>query len=317
MRIERMLAITIMLLNRDRISAKEFSQKFAVSVRTVYRDIEAINLAGIPVISYQGNDGGFGIMENYRIDRQVLTLPDMFTILTALKGVNTGIENIGIESVFEKIKNLVPKNKSGEMEKHFGSIAIDLMPWGFREREKTTFRTIQDSISRNLLLKIRYDSSKGETSERTIEPMTLLLMGYSWYLFAFCRLRENFRLFRLSRIREAEIMNESFSRREATYRDYVSHEQQGDSMVHLILKFSPEAKTRVLDYIREEQIEIQDDGSMIVKISYPEDEWVYSNILSYGEHVEVLSPPHIRKIIQEKTKKILSKYKPDITVSQE
>jgi predicted DNA-binding transcriptional regulator YafY len=91
MRIDRMLSITVMLLNRDRVSARELAEKFEISIRTVYRDIEAINLAGIPVISYPGNSGGFGIMENYRLDRQLLTLNDMLGILTALKGVNSAL----------------------------------------------------------------------------------------------------------------------------------------------------------------------------------------------------------------------------------
>jgi predicted DNA-binding transcriptional regulator YafY len=98
MRIDRMLAITVMLLNRDRITARELADKFEVSVRTIYRDMDAINLAGIPIVSFAGNDGGFGIMENYRIDSQALTLNDMFTILSAFKGVTTSLDDVELEA---------------------------------------------------------------------------------------------------------------------------------------------------------------------------------------------------------------------------
>ncbi len=103
MRIDRMLAITVMLLNRDRISARELAERFEVSVRTVYRDIDAINMAGIPVISYPGNEGGFGIMENFRLDRQLLTLNDMLTILAALKGIDTGLIHKEVGSAIENL----------------------------------------------------------------------------------------------------------------------------------------------------------------------------------------------------------------------
>jgi predicted DNA-binding transcriptional regulator YafY len=130
MRIDRMLAITVMLLNRDRINARELAEKFEVSVRTVYRDIDAINMAGIPVISFPGNEGGFGIMEHFRLDRQLLTLNDMLTILTALKGIDTGLIHKEVESAIEKITNLVPKEKADQAEQFFNQMVIDVVPYG-------------------------------------------------------------------------------------------------------------------------------------------------------------------------------------------
>ncbi len=316
MRIDRMLAITVMLLNRDRISARELANKFEVSVRTIYRDIEAINLAGIPVISYPGNDGGFGIMENYRIDRQVLTLNDMFTILSALKGINTGLRDVELESAIEKIKSLVPNEKSIDMELHFEQLVIDLMPWGLSTKHKQFFKDIQKAVHSNTLVEIKYSNSKSETFERTIEPMSLILMGNIWYLFAFCRKRNDYRVFRLSRIKNIKILSQNFIRKEASYKNYFKQENKSLSMAHLVLKFSSEIRARVEDYFHEEQLEIQKNGDIIARVSYPENEWVYSFILSYAEFVEVLEPVHIRKIIQEKAKKILEQYKPDIMVSQ-
>jgi predicted DNA-binding transcriptional regulator YafY len=142
------------------------------------------------------------------------------------------------------------------------------------------------------------------------------MLGYTWYLFAFCRMREKFRIFRLSRIKKVVILQQNFSRKEASYKDYMGPDMDDQAMVQLVLRFFSAVRARVEDYFDEEQIDTQKNGDMIVKVSYPEDEWVYSNILSYGEFVEVLEPAHIRKIIQEKAKKILGQYKPDIMVSQ-
>src|SRR4030042_1157213 len=115
MRIDRMLAIVIMLLNKDRVSARELSNKFEVSIRTVYRDIDAINLAGIPIVSFSGNNGGFGILDNYKIDRQLLSLDDMISILTTLKGINNTLEDKYLSNAIDKITSLVPKDKSAEL----------------------------------------------------------------------------------------------------------------------------------------------------------------------------------------------------------
>jgi predicted DNA-binding transcriptional regulator YafY len=316
MRIDRMLTIVVMLLNRDRITARELADKFEVSVRTVYRDIEAINMAGIPVISFSGNDGGFGIMENYRIDRQLLTLSDMFTILSALKGVNTGLKAIELDSAIEKISSLVPKEKSDEMKLRFEQFVIDINPWGYSDKHKNFLKKIQSSITSNSLLKIKYSSTKGESLGRTIEPMTLILNGYTWYLFAFCKNRNDYRVFKLTRIKSLNIMQQNFIRRESSYKDYIKQDNESNSNVHLVLRFSPGIRTRVEEYFNEDQIDVQENGDMIVKVSYPENEWVYSTLLSYGEFVEVLEPPHIRKIIYEKAKIIMGHYKPDIMVSR-
>jgi predicted DNA-binding transcriptional regulator YafY len=308
MRIDRMLTIIVMLLNRDRITARELADKFEVSVRTVYRDIDAINIAGIPVVSYSGNDGGFGIMENYKIDRQLLSLNDMLTILTALKGINTGLDDREVDSAIEKISSLVPKEKVEEMQLFFKQMVIDISPYGHTEKYKNKVKAIQRSIADNKLICIIYTNAKGEKLERTIEPMTLLIKGYTWYLFAFCRERNDYRIFRLSRIKNVEILDQNFLRKDASYKKFISQNDEAQATTNIVLKFSSNARVKVEDYFEEEQMEIQENGDIIVRVSYPEDEWVYSFILSYGEHVEVLEPPWIKKIINEKAKKILEKY---------
>jgi len=303
-----MLAITVMLLNRDRISARELADKFEVSIRTVYRDIEAINMAGIPIISYSGSSGGFGIMENYKIDRQLLTLNDMLAMLTALKGINTSLEDKKLDSAIEKISSLVPKEKSEEMKLHFEKMVIDILPWGYVDKHKDKLKSIQNAIANNFLVNIEYSSLKGERIERTIEPMTLILKGYSWYLFAFCRKRNDYRFFRVSRIKTLKILEQKFKRREESYTSYNIDDNPAAKTANLVLKFSSKIRVKVEDYFNEERIEVLKNGDILVRVSFPEDEWVYSFILSYGEYVEVLEPPHIKKIIQEKAKKILQKY---------
>ena len=128
MRIDRLLAITVLLLNRDRIRARELAEKFDVSVRTIYRDLEAIDQAGIPITSFSGNRGGYGIIDTFRIDRQYLTFDDIVSLVSTLRGVNSTLENRELDLALEKIINLVPACKTGEFKRISEQIVVDLIP---------------------------------------------------------------------------------------------------------------------------------------------------------------------------------------------
>lgn len=314
MRIDRMLGIVVLLLNRDKISAKNLSERFEVSVRTIYRDIESINMAGIPIVSFQGSNGGFGIMENYRLDRQVLTIDDMTSIITALKGVGNSLGDNDLDNIAEKILSLVPHDKMDKIKKYSEEIAIDITPWGFKQKSREYFKILQQAISDNMLVDFTYRSTKSETLKRTIEPMTLILKSSAWYLFGFCKVRNDYRLFRLSRMDGLNVRNEKFQRKNISYKDYFSSEDLSN-WINIVLKFSPKVKNRVEEFFEESVVKYTSDGSLIVSVLYPEDEWVYSTILGFGEDVEVLQPEHVRDNILQKAKKMCSIYKHDILVS--
>lgn len=308
MRIDRMLAIVVMLLNRERITARELAEKFEVSIRTIYRDLEAINQAGVPIVSYPGNDGGFGIMNNYKIDRQLLTFNDMLAILSALKNVNTTLADWEIDAAIEKISSLVPKERNDELELRYEQLVIDVSPWGFRDEDKTKLKAIYRAIAANKLLRFDYRNLKGEKNLRVIEPMTLLFKGYAWYLLGYCRLREDFRSFKLSRITELTVLDEKFERRKKSYRDFPVPGKQNNSPIHLKLRYSPAVRPNVEEYFNPENITYQDDGWIIVNVDWPEDEWIYAHILSYGENVEVLEPMDIREKIRKRAAKLYRLY---------
>lgn len=316
MRIDRMLGIVVLLLNRDKISARNLAERFEVSVRTIYRDIEAINMAGIPIVSSSGNNGGFGIMENYRLDRQVLSIDDMTSIITALKGVSDSLGDSDLDNIAEKILSLVPTDKIDRLKKHFEEVAIDISPWGFKQKSREYFKILQPAISEKNTVKFVYRNTRGEIINRIVEPMTLIFKSYAWYLFGFCKIRNDYRLFRLSRMDSLEVTPEKFKRKEISYKVYFAAQENPANTINLVLKFSSEVRIRVEEYFEESVVKFTSDGSMIVSVSYPEDEWVYSTILSFGEHVEVLQPEHIRKLIRTKAEKICSVYKHDIMLSQ-
>jgi predicted DNA-binding transcriptional regulator YafY len=316
MRIDRMLAITVILLNRDRISARELADRFEVSVRTIYRDVDAIGLAGIPITSYAGKQGGFKIIDSFKLDSQLLTMKDMLAILSALKGINATLENEELNSAIDKISCLIPDDKTNLLEDHLQHISIDILPWGTQKKQQKFLKQIHNSVSENSIIEFRYENSKGEIKERKIEPMTLIFKGYAWYLFGFCLYRNDYRLFRLSRMKDVNILNEKFDRKAKTHKEYFKESDKSEKLTKIILKCSNKIKQKTIEYFGEDNVEIQENGELIVNFSAPEDEWIYSIILSFGEYSEVLEPERVRDIIKEKAKKIVSLYKHDIMVSQ-
>jgi len=316
MRIDRMLGIIVLLLNRNKISAKKLAERFDVSVRTIYRDIEAINMAGVPIVSHAGSNGGFGIIENYRLDRQVLSIDDMTSIITALKGVSKSLGDNDLDNIAEKILSIVPRDKIPNINKHFEEVSIDITPWGFKEKSREYLKKLQTAISDCDVVKFLYRNMRGETIRRVVEPMTMIFKGYAWYLFGYCKIRNDFRLFRLSRMDALEITNQKFERKNVLYKEYFMQQDSALNTIEIVLKFKPEARIRVEEYFEESTVKFTSDGGMIVSVSFPEDEWVFATILSFGEVVEVVSPPNIREKIRKKAQKICSIYNADIQLSQ-
>ncbi len=308
MKIDRLLAIIILLLNRRSVTAREIAEKYEVSIRTIYRDIDTIIQAGIPVVSYQGLGGGYCIMRNYKISHQLLTLNDMSAILMALKGVNTTFQNKEIDQAMEKINTLVPHDKEDEINIQLNQFALDILPWGVSENQKIKLKIIQQAIAQNLCIQFTYRNYSGVKNERTVEPITVIFKGYTWYVFAFCKLKNDYRIFRFSRISSLHTLDTKFVRKNVSYENYMKPVDETRPMIDIKLKFSPKKRVWVEDYFNEESIKIVNDEEIIVEISFPEDEWVYSTILGFGEDVEVLEPEHIRKIIKQKAKKIVNLY---------
>lgn len=297
-----------MLINRPQITAKELSEKFEVSIRTIYRDIESIAAAGIPVVSWQGKKGGFCLMENYRIDRQMLTINDMTSILMALKGISTTLDDGNIGEAIEKIESLVPNDKRELINRQFEHIIIDLAPWGSSASQKEKLILIQQALNGQKLLQFSYRNLKGEAFTRVVEPMSLILKINSWYLYGYCRNRKDFRIFRLSRIYESEVLDSGFSPRSHPFnsQDFFNDQR---APVDLVLRFPSTAKSIVEEFYCEYPSSKDENGRITVKVSFPEDEWVYSMILSHGSDCEVLYPIHIRNLIKSRLTKACELYR--------
>ncbi|MFP4546816.1 MAG: helix-turn-helix transcriptional regulator [Fidelibacterota bacterium] len=308
LRLERLLSIVFLLLNREKITAMELAEKFQVSERTIYRDIKTINLAGIPIVSHTGQTGGFSIIEDYRIDKQVLSVKEMTSIVNALKGVNASLQNQEIDNIIEKICDLMPRNNLHENLVSNTAVAIDLVPWGMSKQYQKTLKTINAAIENRTIITFKYTRLGGTPTWRTVEPMTMMFKGYTWYLFGYCRLRKDYRVFRINRIRKLQAGHQLFIRKQKSYHEYLNWNEKAPA-VTLTLKFAKEMHFQVGDQFQENEIIYDEDGNMIVTTTMPENNWVYGYILSFGSFVEVLAPEKYRRVIAEEGRKIMQIYK--------
>lgn len=300
--------ILLVLLNREKVTAVELAQHFEVSVRTIYRDIEALNMAGIPIYSQQGIGGGFSMLENYKLNRGFLNEKEISSIIAAIKGVSTIIHDVELDTIIEKMNTITKSSKESSKK----GLNLDFSQWGSNKEQKVD--TIKKSINGNNVLSFNYTNYNNLNTERIVEPVNIIFKGYSWYLYAYCRTREDFRTFRVSRITNLKALKEKYLPRE---KDLLKKDNLSSWMnslitdtqtIKLIMKFSSNVRAKLHDYFDETQIHFMSDGYMKVEVTYPEDEWTYGFILSFGADVEVLEPQHVRDIIKEKSYKIHNIY---------
>ena len=309
MKIDRLVAILVILLGKERVQAKDLAQKFEVSVRTILRDVDAINQAGIPIVTYQGANGGIGIAEGYRLDKSVLTADEMAAILSTLQGIDGAVNTKTHAVLMDKLKNSLTLPQLETLDNKLNRIVIDLSPWQDDAATREKLAEIMSAIEKSRLLEFAYNDSSGAKTRRTVEPYSLILKAQNWYLYAWCTLRANFRYFRVSRLADLVTLETPFTPRQVSPQPLPERNvlNQMGAPVELELAFIEELESMVEDFFRE-GIDSRRDGKIIVKTTLPENRGVLGLLLSFGAGVEVISPPHIRKKMAEMAAEISQIY---------
>ena len=299
MQTSRLFEIIYLLLNKDRVTAKELAERFGVSSRTIYRDIDTISLAGIPIYTEKGKGGGISLLPDFVLNKSILSEQEQNEILSALQGL-TQIQSADSDPVLQKLSTIFNKTAAKWLE-------VDFSDWSFEQEDY--WGGFKTAILQKRVAEFDYYSSYSEKTHRRVEPIQLWFKSRSWYLKAYDLDKQDVRLFKLTRIRNLDVTDETFADRdllETLPMSVVESKYRPD--VHLRLLIKSEMAYRVLDEFAGYVEEQRPDGSYVVSICWPEDNWVYGMILSFGEHIEVLAPQHIRNIIQEKAKKIYKQY---------
>ncbi len=301
MQMNRLFEIVYILLNKKMVTAKELAEKFEVSIRTIYRDIDMLSSAGIPIYASQGKGGGISLLEDYILNKSVLSEEEQNEILFALQSL-TLTQNPETDRVLSKLSSLFNKTITNWIE-------VDLSPWGSDEDRKGEFTHLKDAILNHQVVEFTYFNSSGEKSTRKVEPLKLIFKVNSWYLKGFCLTKNEYRTFKISRIFHIDIKRETFEHRNPDEVSLDEKDQSSQIWIPIKLQISRQGAYRVFEEFTEHEITKNQDGSFTVETSLPEGEWLLHYLLSFGTNIEVLAPEHIREMIQEKLEDIILKYK--------
>lgn len=298
MRESRLFRIVYYLLQNGKATAPELAQKFEVSIRTIYRDIDSISSAGIPIYATQGKGGGISILNDYTLDKSLFSEQEQELMLTALQGMVATTEKNSNELLI-KLSGLFQINSTNWIE-------VDFSDWAHRTPQQDTFNIIKEAIFQKRVISFCYFSGKGNKEKRNVRPIRLVFKSKSWYLYSFCLLRNDYRFFKLTRIKELEMLSETFTQDFTPTK--IEKQIQVENTVAVKLKFDRQAAFRVYDEFTDSITE-DSQGNLYVQIDLPDNEVLYSYVMSFSDSVEVLEPQSIREQMKKRLQKMQGKYR--------
>lgn len=308
MKVDRLVSIIMTLLDKKRIGAQALADMFEVSPRTIYRDIEAINMAGIPIRSISGVGGGFEIMPEYKLDKKVFSNADLSAILMGLSSLSNMVPDNELVNVLAKVKSLIPDGEEKDIEIKTDQIRIDLSPWIGNRNIQPYLETIKTALQDHKLLRFEYMAHRGNKSVRTVEPYQLVLKGGHWYFQGYCHVRNDYRLFRLSRITKLQMEQETFIPRDYQ-KPILAFEKIAETMqTEIKIRIHKSVLDRVLEYCTYDRFVPDGDEYYIVKFPFIENDYHYDILLGFGDKCECLEPVRIRTEIRRKIQDMAAVY---------
>ncbi|MGP0586212.1 helix-turn-helix transcriptional regulator [Paenibacillus timonensis] len=302
MKLERLISIIYKLLNHDVLSAALLAEEFQVSQRTIYRDIDVLCAAGFPVVAYQGTKGGYGIMDGYKMDRSLLGTYDVASLITVLNSLSSVFEDERAQGTIERLQTI-------EREYRTPSLSVDLET---RRTALGVLPSLRSAITQRNLVRFEYINAQNERRTRELEPLRLRFKFGNWYVYGYCRSRQDYREFRLSRMLNVLLTQETFEPHpealELNANDQKAWEGQ---MEDVVIRVHPEALADVMDQFQLAEKQFHDDGSMTVRIPVHQPlnaRWLWSILLSFGSGAEVLEPLELRDIVKEQLQRALQLY---------
>ncbi len=308
MKIDRLVSIIMILLDKKRIGAQELADMFEVSKRTIYRDIDTVNLAGIPVRSTSGAGGGFEIMQQYKIDKRIFSTADLSALLMGLSGLSSMIRGDELVNALAKVKSFIPAETAKDIEFKANQIYIDLSPWMGNRNVQAYLEIIKTALRESSLLSFEYADRYGSQTARTAEPHQLVLKGSHWYWLGYCRTRNDFRLFRLSRTSNLRMQAEFFTPRDYQKPQFDFTEVLETMQTHIKIRIHTSVMDRVLDYCAYENFTPDGDEHWIVSFPFIENDYYYNILFSFGDKCECLEPMHIRAEMKRRIHDIAALY---------
>ncbi len=292
MKTDRLIQIIFILLNKNKISANKLAQKFEVSKRTIYRDIETLCLAEFPIITTKGKNGGISLLENYKINSALFSNDEKKQIIYSL-------ENFNINDEF-----LINKVKAIFNEKTQQWIDINLNKWSDLNKD-LKFEIIKKAIFNNEILNISYYGANSKITKREIIPLCLYFRQNCWYIYSFCNLKKDYRLFKLNRITNIKsthkINTQVYDKKVNLDNEFIDSKQ-----IEIELLFNQNSAFRAFDEFNAKDITINPDKTITVKTKIIYDKWIYSFLSSLLGEVKIIKPEFLKIELKDFLKKAIN-----------
>ena len=303
MKIDRQMGILTILLQKGKATAPELARRFEVSTRTIFRDVEDICMAGIPLVSAQGGGGGISIAEGYRLNHSALTSEELENILAGLKSIGSVTDSPRIETLISK---LTPGRQAVVSLRD--SIVIDLASH-YKASLSQKIALIRSAIGANRLLEFEYYSERGKTP-RTIEPCYIAFKWSAWYVFGYCKDKDDFRLFKLNRLWNARLLEETFVPREIPADEQpLDGYFEGENTVTLLC--DPSVEYLIAEEYGPGSYEVDERGRVKVTVKYTNEKFIIRWIMAFGDNAMVLDPPELAETIRQTVRNMSKIYRLD------
>lgn len=288
----RLFKMIYYLLENGKTSASRLAEKFEVSVRTIYRDIDVISSAGIPIFVTVGRNGGIQISDDFVMDKTMLSDKEKEDILMAMQS---------IAKIDEDNRDTVTKLSSLFRIKNDSWLEVDLSRWGYDIAKNNKFEKIKKAIIEHKMVDITYANTKGEIKDRVICPLKMVYKASDWYVKAYCMQQAAFRIFKLTRIITLNITDKNFTPLKFPQEQLSQYE---NAPVKVILSITKDMAFRAYDEFAYDQIVYDSDGNLIVTTYMPLDDWVVGYILSFGANIKALEPASLGELVKKEAEKI-------------
>ena len=286
MRIDRLIGILSILLQKEKVTAPELAEQFEVSRRTINRDIEELCKAGIPIVTIQGQGGGISIMDGYKMDRTLFTNKEMQDILAGLRSLDSVNGTNRYVQLMEKLSAGSSDFMAGNQ-----SVLIDLSSW-YKNALDAKIEVIRNAIDHKMEITFSYYSPRGESS-RQIEPYYLIFQWNSWYVWGWCKLRKDFRLFKLNRMEEVGFGGQTFQGRKCPLPD-LREERVFPGGIAVKALFKPEYKWRLVEEYGAKCYTEQEDGRLLFQSNFTNKDYLIDWLFFFRDGVQLLEPEEIR-----------------------
>lgn len=288
---ERLLSMIIYLLNHKRVSASQLAEKYEVSQSTIQRDIDTLTLAGIPIIAYLGTNGGYELMEDYRMHVQLADDKDYHLIQTAMSGLCTAIHDPDIQKTYEKVNSLP--------HQHSHHVRLDFSVLKEQPHMNENLQFLQDHITSNSVISFLYCNAKKEESIKYVEPYAIVYKWYAWYLIAYDRHKKANRIYKVKRMQQLCTTHETIQARQADIPAILETIFLNDDREYYDIRVQCKKGCNLFmeEYINGEYVEEKENGDFIMAYHLPKDEALWKGVLlGYAGEIEIISPKEVRAL---------------------